>query len=221
MAVKWVEDIDSGELFPVVEDEKFDIPEHLKDADYNEVDYDKTTKYTICELQNQLLAAQNQINEIKHDTHVDVVSESLEKSPPKIVEFSKSHFDWLNSLKFVVVVIALAVIIAFSFGGLKILSDEGVIDISVSESNHSVSVSPVLVYGKVPALVDENGMYYYLDSSSDNESETSDTTSSESDETETKNNPLINWVFRLVAVILPIFGVKLAIGFLMRTLRSA
>ena len=57
MSVQWVKDVDSGELFPVVDDESFDIPEHLKYADYNEVDYDKTTKYTISELQNQLLAA--------------------------------------------------------------------------------------------------------------------------------------------------------------------
>lgn len=220
MSVRWVEDVDSGELFPVVNDENFDIPGHLKDSDYNEVDYDKTTEYTIDEFQNQLLALQNQIREIKQDTHANVVSEPLEELPPKTVEISKSHFDWSNLLKYFAVPVVCVGLLVLSLCGLKILSDEGLIDISVSESNHSVSISPVPVYGKVPALVDGNGMYYYFDSSSDNESETVDTSSSESDETETENNPLLNWVLRFGAVIIPFFVLKLVIKFMMNAIHS-
>lgn len=232
MSVQWVKDVDSGELFPVVDDEIFDIPEHLKDADYNEVDYDKTTKYTIGELQNQLLAAQNQINEIKSDTHANSVSEPLEELPTKTDEISKSHFDWLGSLKFVFVAIGLAVVIALSLGGLKVLSDEGLIEFSANESIESVStsdskvsISPLPVYGKIPAFTDGNGMYYYIDrdNSADIKTEISDTDTAEADETETetKNNSPLNFVFRLFPVFVLILGLRLGIKFLMNTLRSA
>ncbi len=229
MSVRWVEDVDSGELFPVVDDESFDIPGHLKDADYNEVDYDKTTKYTIGELQNQLLAAQNQINEIKSDTHANAVSEHLEELPPKTAEISKSHFDWLGSLKFVFVVIGLAVVIALSLGGLKVLSDEGLINFrtnenieSVSTSDSKVSVSPVPVYGKIPVFTDGNGMYYYIDcdNSADSKTETSDTDTAEDDETKTENNPLLNLVFRLFPIFALILLFKFVIGFLNNFIHS-
>ena len=229
MSVKWIEDVDSGELFPVVEDENFDIPEHLKDADYNEVDYDKTTKYTIEQLQNKLIAAENQINEIKSDTHANVVSEHLDELPSKTAEISKSHFDWLGSLKFVSVVIGLAAVISLSLGGLKILSDEGIIELrtnenlqSVSETNSKVSISPVPVYGKIPAFTAGNGMYYYIDgdNSSDSKTDTSDTDTAEDDETETEKNPLLNWSFRFGAVIISILGLKLGIKFMMNAVHS-
>ncbi len=229
MSVRWVEDVDSGELFPVVDDESFDIPDHLKDVDYNEVDYDKTTEYTIDEFQNQLLALQNQIREIKQDTHANAVSEHLEELPPKTAEISKSHFDWLGSLKFVFVVIGLAVVIALSLGGLKVLSDEGLINFrtnenieSVSTSDSKVSISPIPVYGKIPAFTDGNGMYYYIDrdNSADSKTGTSDTDTAESDKTETENNPLLNLVLRLVTVIIPIFGLMLVIKFIMNAIHS-
>ena len=227
MSVQWVKDVDSGELFNVVDDESFDIPDHLKDADYNEVDYDKTTKYTIGELQNQLLAAQNQINEIKQETHSNVVSEPLEELPTKTVEISKSHFDWSKLLKYVAVPVACVGLLVLSLCGLKVLSDEGLIEFrtnenveSVSTSDSKVSISPVPVYGKIPAFTDGNGMYYYIDrdNSADSKTETSDIDTAEDDETETENNPLLSLVFRLVAVIVPILGFKLGITIVRNTL---
>lgn len=229
MSLQWVKDVDSGELFPVVDDESFDIPEHLKDADYNEVDYDKTTKYTISELQNQLLAAQNQINEIKSDTHANSVSEPLEELPTKTVEISKSHFDWSKFLKYVAVPIACVGLLVLSLCGLKVLSDEGFIEFrtnenieSVSTSDSKVSISPVPVYGKIPAFTDSNGMYYYIDrdNSADSKTETSDTDTAEADETETESNPLLKLVFRLFPVAVLILGLKFSIGFMMNILRS-
>lgn len=227
MSVQWVKDVDSGELFPIVDDESFDIPDHLKDADYNEVDYDKTTKYIIGELQNQLLAAQNQINEIKQETHSNVVSEPLEELPTKTVEISKSHFDWSKLLKYVAVPVACVGLLVLSLCGLKVLSDEGLIEFrtnenveSVSTSDSKVSISPVPVYGKIPAFTDGNGMYYYIDrdNSADSKTETSDIDTAEDDETETENNPLLSLVFRLVAVIVPILGFKLGITIVRNTL---
>lgn len=215
--------MDSGELFPVVDDESFDIPDHLKDADYNEVDYDKTTKYTIGELQNQLLAAQNQINEIKQDTHSNVVSEPLEELPTKTVEISKSHFDWSKLLKYVAVPVACVGLLVLSLCGLKILSDEGLIEFrtnenveSVSTSDSKVSISPVPVYGKIPVLTDGNGMYYYIDrdNSADSKTETSDIDTSEDDETETENNPLLKLASLLSIIAVPFFTLKLTMSFL-------
>ncbi len=199
MSIQWVKDVDSGELFPVVDDESFDIPDHLKDADYNEVDYDKTTKYTIGELQNKLLAAQTQINEIKSDTHANIVSDPLEEMPTKTVEISKSRFDWLGSLKFVFVVICLAVVIALSLGGLKVLSDEGIIDISVSESGDSYIIYP---------------NSDFIESHSNNQPEASYTVSSEIDETETENNPLLKLVSLLSIIAVLLFTLKLTMSFL-------
>lgn len=229
MSVHWVKDVDSGELFPVVDDESFDIPEHLKDADYNEVDYDKTTKYTIGELQNQLIAAQNQINEIKSDTHANSVLEPLEELPTKTVEISKSHFDWSRLLKYVAVPVACIGLLVLSLCGLKVLSDDGLINLrinenieSVSTSDSKVSISPVPVYGKIPAFTDGNGMYYYIDryNSSDSKTETSDTDTAEDDKSETQNNSLLNFVFRFGAVIIPIFGLRLGIKFITNAIHS-
>lgn len=229
MSVQWIKDVDSGELFPFVDDESFDIPGHLKDADYNEVDYDKTTKYTIDELQNQLIAAQNQINEIKSDTHANVVLEPLEEMPPKTVEISESRFDWSRLLKYVAVPVACVGLLVLSLCGLKVLSDEGLIEFrtnenieSVSSSDSKVSISPIPVYGKIPVFTDGNGMYYYIDrdNSSDSKTGTSDTDTAEDDETKTENNPLLNLVLRLVTVIIPIFGLMLVIKFIMNAIHS-
>lgn len=205
MSVQWIKDVDSGELFPVVEDDNFDIPEHLKDADYNEVDYDKTIKYTIEQLQNQLIAAQNQINENNQDTYVNAVSEPLKELPIETVEVPKSYFEWSNILKYAAVPVVCIGLLVLSLCSLKILSDEGIIDISVSESGDSYIISPD------PA---------FIESHSNNQSETADTTFSESDETETENNPLLNWAFRFGAVIISIFCLRLVIKFLMNTIRS-
>ena len=119
--------------------------------------------------------------------------------------------------------------LVLSLCGLKVLSDEGLIEFranesieSVSTSDSKVSISPVPVYGKIPAFTDENGMYYYIDrdNSADSKTETSDIDTAEADETETKSNPLLNWVLRLGVVMVPIFGLRLGIKFLMNTLRS-
>jgi len=219
MGVRWVEDVDSGELFPVVDDECFDIPEHLKIADYNEVDYDKTTKYTIGELQNQLLAAQNHINEIQQDS----VSYIAPETPVPPVENVKKRFDISEIAKYSLyffVPLALILVLIASIIGLNYLSDNGYIELrtneniqSVNESGSKVSVSPYPVYGKIPAYSDGYGMYYYIDrdSTSDNEASTSDTDSSEDTENTSPLNAVLNMLLRIALLFAPIFGIK--IGF--------
>lgn len=227
MAVKWIEDVDSGELFPVVEDDNFDIPEHLKDADYNEVDYDKTTRYTIEQLQNQLIAAQNKIEATRQDSNVSVPSD-IPCEPPS--ETFKQWFNKRNFIKFSwygFIAFAVVLVLGVSVLGLKYLSDNGLIELgtnknfqTVNETNSKVSVSPVPVYGKTPALIDGNGMYYYIDrdSSTDSKTETSDI--SEDDESETENNSLLNFVLRFLPILFCIFITKISVSFMMRVMRG-
>ena len=227
MAVKWVEDIDSGELFPVVDDEIFDIPEHLKDADYNDVNYDRTIKYTIEQLQNQLLAAQNQIEAIRQDPDVSVSSD-IPSEPPAEVSKRRLNIKLIRFSWYFFIALALILLLFASIFGLKYFSDNGIIEFqtnenlqSVSETNSKVSFSPVPVYDKIPAYTDSNGMYYYIDrdSSADSITATSDTDISEDTESETENNPLLNFVFRLLSLFIPIIGIRFSLKFMMGALR--
>jgi len=81
MSVKWVKDVDSGELFPIVdEEEEFNIPEHLRASEHTAIDYEKTTKNTIADLQEQLTAAQNQIDIYKNVQAVELPKEFYEEA---------------------------------------------------------------------------------------------------------------------------------------------
>ena len=61
MPVEWRKDVESGELFPVFDETEFEIPAHLKEAEYNSIDYEKTRELTITQLQEQLSVAENKI----------------------------------------------------------------------------------------------------------------------------------------------------------------
>ncbi len=63
--VEWVKDVDSGEIFPVYNVRELDIPEHLKEVETVEVDYDKTREKTILQLQEELTEAQERIKLMK------------------------------------------------------------------------------------------------------------------------------------------------------------
>ena len=63
--VEWVKDVESGEIFPVYNIRELDIPEHLKDVEVTEVDYDKTRENTILQLQEELTEAQERIKLMK------------------------------------------------------------------------------------------------------------------------------------------------------------
>lgn len=227
MAVKWVEDVDSGELLPVVYDGNFDIPEHLKDADYNEVNYDSTIQYTIEQLQEQLTAAQNQIEATRRGSDVsssDVLSEPLSGIAKLLLDVKSIIFSWQFFIG-----LAMVLMLVASIFGFKYFSDKGLIEFqaneniqSVSETNSKVYFSPVPVYGKIPAFVDGNGMYYYIDrdSSADSKTATSDTDTSEDIEVETKNNLFLNFAFRLLALFIPIIGIRFLIKFMMNVIRG-
>ena len=75
--VEWVKDVDSGEIFPVYDVREFDIPEHLKETEKSEIDYDKTRENTILQLQEELTEAQERIKLLKatpfSEPHEDIV----------------------------------------------------------------------------------------------------------------------------------------------------
>lgn len=227
MSVKWIEDVDSGELFPVVEDDNFDIPEHLKDADYNEVDYDKTTQYTIEQLQNQLLAAQNQIEATRHDSDVSASSD-IPREPP--AEVPKRFKRLLHNIKFIkfswygLISLAVVLVLGASVFGLKYLSDNGLIELrtnenlqSVSETSSKVSNSPLSVYGELSYFIDGNN-------SADSKTETSDTDTAEDDESEAENGSPLNYALHRALSLLPflisIIVFRFVLKFMMNYLRS-
>ncbi len=121
MSVKWIKDVDSGELFPIVdEEEDFKIPEHLQVSEHTVVDYEETIKNTIAELQEQLSAAQYQIDVYKNTQAVEL-SEAVHEQgtlteKPKHFAIDKS---WI--LLIVLCIVAISV----CFLGFKYFSDNG------------------------------------------------------------------------------------------------
>ena len=118
---KWIEDIETGELLPVKDDSEFEIPAHLEKAEFTPVDYDKTTKMTIDELQNQLTAAQNKIEEIQQEKGSTTVSEvTVKEVYPETV--TRKRFDF-NLPKVIITIVASSVCAVLVVFGFKFISD--------------------------------------------------------------------------------------------------
>lgn len=227
MSVKWIQDVDSGELFPVVEDENFDIPEHLKDVDYTEVDYDKTIQYTIEQLQNQLIAAQNQIEATRQDSNISASSDISCEPPAEASKRFKLLFHNRKFIKFSwygLISLAVVLVLGASVLGLKYLSDNSLIELrtnenlqSVSETNSKASISPISVYGELSYFIDG-------DNSANSKTETSYTDTAEDDESETENSSFLNYVLsrslRLLLLLIPIIGVHFGLKFMINILRG-
>jgi len=125
MSVKWIKDVDSGELFPIVdEEEEFNIPEHLRVSEHTAIDYEKTTKNTIADLQEQLTAAQEKIDVYKKTQPVE-----LSKDIPKEIQQHSTltdkpkHFIIGKSWILLIVVCVLASLLGVFC--VKRLSDDG------------------------------------------------------------------------------------------------
>ncbi len=117
--VEWVKDVESGEIFPVYNVREFDFPEHLKEVEVTEVDYDKTREKTILQLQEELTEAQERIKLMKatpiskepcediiiaQKTYITSEDVNFEKVP-------KQH----DLKKIILIVIACIAVIVFSF----------------------------------------------------------------------------------------------------------
>lgn len=178
MSINWIKDTDTGELFPVQDDFEYDIPEHLKTAECNHIDYEKTTRTTIDELQSRLTAAQNEIAVIQQEREVPLQSDS--ESCNEVV--LNKRFDLTN---IVILIIVSAAVIVFSVFACKMILTNN-IDINTSYSSE------------------------YQEQELQEEQDADDT----------EINPYISSILRLGALIVPIFGIKIAVGFVMRTVRD-
>ncbi len=145
MSVKWIKDVDSGELFPIVdEEEEFNIPEHLRVSEHTAIDYDKTTKNTIADLQEQLTAAQEKIDvykntqpvELSKDIHKEIQQHSTLTDKPKHFAISKGR-----------ILLIVLCIVAFSFMILffRISYDNGYRFVESSSGNYVFTQEVVTV----------------------------------------------------------------------------
>ena len=114
--MKWIKDADTGELFPVPDDFEYEIPEHLKTAECNHIDYEKTTRTTIDELQSQLTAAQNEIAVIQQEREVTLPSDS--ENCNDIVTTKRFDFDLS---KIIIAIIVTATVIVFAVFAVKLI----------------------------------------------------------------------------------------------------
>lgn len=136
MSVKWIKDVDSGELFPITDEkEDFDIPEHLRVSEHTVVDYEKTAKNTISDLQEQLIAAQEQIDvyknvqavELSKEIHDEIQQQSTLNDKPKHFAIDKS---WI--LIIVLCIVGISAMILF----FKISYDNGYRFVENSSGNY-------------------------------------------------------------------------------------
>jgi len=127
--IEWVKDVDSGELFPVDNCRDFDIPEHLKQIDFEEIDYDKTHEMTITQLQEQLTTAQEQIKIMTATPVVQPSCEDIIIENKTELEFEDNvvskHKDFSNPLMLIIIVL-LCFILFGVFLSLKNNYDEDI-----------------------------------------------------------------------------------------------
>lgn len=209
--IKWIKDADTGELFPVPDDFDYEIPEHLKTAECNHIDYEKTTRTTIDELQSRLTAAQNEIAVMQQEKGSTSVAEvTVKEVYPETV--STKRFDF-NLMKVIITIVVASIAIVTVVFAFKFASDNNfVIDTSTAKNTESnYELSPIYTPGSVPIYTGDDGAALYINSNS-SKSDVSQESEQESQQytEQEKQNPLLNLILRLVIVILPLFGVRIA-----------
>lgn len=129
--VEWVKDVDSGEIFPVYNVRELDIPEHLKEVEVTEVDYDKTREKTILQLQEELTEAQERIKLMKatpilKEPHEDIIIAQKTYITSEDVDFEKvpKQHDIMKIVYIILAVIAVLVIGWFMVDFINSLSNE-------------------------------------------------------------------------------------------------
>ena len=203
--VNWIKDVDTGELFPIPDNLDFEIPAHLELSEYTPVDYEKTTKMTIDELQNQLLAAQNQIEEMQKtesDTSsTEIIQYQGRLNADEIFNKGKSrsfNFDIVFHSFIIIVLIIVAIFMLVS----NIESD--VFDTPTAEISEQQLVEQQdqeqYQLQEQNYKSDKWHLQYYIDKYSD--------------------SPL-GFVFKIVPVLLTVLGIRLSIRFMISTIRGS
>lgn len=218
MSIKWIKDADTGELFPVQDDFECDIPEHLKTAECNHIDYEKTTRTTIDELQSRLTAAQNEIAVIQQERELPLQSDS--EICNEIV--TTKHFDF-NLSKIIIAIFVAAIAVVTVVFACKFVSDNDfVIDtnISVSSGSSDYEFSPIYSPGSIPIYTGEDGASLYINSNSSKSDEKQEAENEQECTEQSKDNLFIRLFLRLIPVIILILGVRISVGFLIKTVRG-
>lgn len=125
MSVEWRKDLESGELFPVLDDSDFEVPAHLQEAEYNSIDYEKTREVSILELQEQLSASQNQIKIITETPKAEPIIIEDKTEIELEDDVVSKHRDFSSILLSVILVLLLIAVLGI-FLNLKNNSSEDI-----------------------------------------------------------------------------------------------
>lgn len=203
--VNWIKDVDTGELFPIPDNPYFEVPAHLELAEYTPVDYEKTTKMTIDELQNQLLAAQNQIEEMQK-TESDT-------SPTEIIQYQgrlnvddvfnkgKSRSFNLNFVIYALVIVVLLIFVVFMCTSI-IKSD------SFDTSSSEITEYQVIEHQYQEQLQEQE------------QSQKLDIPVIKEYINRLANSSYV-FVFKLIPIILTVLGIRFAIHFMISVMRGS
>lgn len=119
MAIKWIKEVDTGELIPIEDDFYCEAPAHLTVGEPIKVDYDKTLQFTIEQLENQLADLKNQAETIENEKTFDNNSiVTVNDVSPEIVSesgFKKDCNYWYPLIILILVCAVFAVFVILVF----------------------------------------------------------------------------------------------------------
>ena len=194
MFVKWIRDVDTGELYPIKNDFDYETPAHLETPEYMTIDYDKTKKMTIEQLQNQLIAAQNHIEAIENEKTSDnnftaTVNDVSSEIVSSLKHEKSNSFDFLASLKFVGLILLACIVCAM---GIYVFSQENGIEINIpnfsEQQTVDYEVSPFYEIGSIPIYSSEQGIALYLNRKEQDQPQERQETEQDQSESYTENN---------------------------------
>lgn len=219
--INWIEDVDTGELFPVQDDFEFEIPAHLEQSEYTPVDYDKTIAMTITELQDQLFSAQE---------HINTFENSQKETSHQRSDLAVSKADTNKSVSipwhFILQLAAVFFIVLFLLGSLFIFAkfvsnNDFIVDTNVSKKSDQINyeLSVVPSYGSIPINSGSDGVPLYLNREK-SESDKNDEIDQESEST-SPFDFIINKVFIIFPVLISVVIAKFAISFMFKAVRGS
>ena len=227
MFVKWIRDVDTGELYPIKNDFDYETPAHLETPEYMTIDYDKTKKMTIEQLQNQLIAAQNHIEAIENEKTLDnnftaTVNDVSSEIVSSLKHEKSNSFDFLASLKFVGLILLVCSLFAMGIYVFPKLKDIEINIPNVSEQQTvDYEVSPFYEIGSIPIYSSEQGISLYLNRKEQEQpQERQETEQKHSDKEVLQNgidyiiSRLSNLIAPLIAILFSFFVINLVIKFM-------
>lgn len=215
--IKWIEDVDTGEFFPVQDDFEFEVPAHLEQSEYTPVDYDKTIAMTITELQDQLFSAQEHINTFEN-SQKETSHQHSDLALPEADTNKSVSIPWRFILQFVAVFSIVFFLLGSLFIFAKFISNNDfVVDTNFSEKSDQINyeLSVVPSSGSIPINSGSDSVPLYLNREK-SESYKNDEIDHESEST-SPFDFIINKVFIIFPVLISLICAKFAISFIIKT----